>query len=144
MYGSDISDKSSLKRCFNTNRGYMGFRIPTVPAGAEEPKGNVLLNTNARYFWEDIPYGLVILKDIGHILGVPTPNATKLIKWHQKFMPVKYVDVITGDFLPGALKNTGAPSRFGVVTPEDLVATSLSNSVELPGSVFTAPAYTKL
>jgi len=41
-------------------------------------------------------------------------------------MPVKYVDEKTGEFLPGALENTGAPSKFGVKTPEDLVATSLS------------------
>ena len=127
MYGSDITDTRSLQSCFNTNRGYMGFRVPTVPAGSDHPKGNVLLNVNARIFWEDVPFGLVILKDIGRILGVPTPNVTRLIKWHQKFMSIKYVDEVTGEFLPGVLNDTGAPSRFGVTTPEELVATSLSN-----------------
>jgi hypothetical protein len=36
------------------------------------PAGEVLvkLNVNARFFWEDIPFGLVILKDIGEIVGV--------------------------------------------------------------------------
>lgn len=41
-------------------------------------------------------------------------------------MPVKYVDEKTGEFLTGALKDTGAPSRYGIDTPEALVATSLS------------------
>jgi len=41
-------------------------------------------------------------------------------------MPVKYVDEFSGEFLPGALKDTGAPSRYGINTPEKLVATSLS------------------
>lgn len=43
-------------------------------------------------------------------------------------MPVKYVDVGTGEFLPGALQNTGAPSRYGIDTPEKLVQTSLASS----------------
>jgi hypothetical protein len=41
-------------------------------------------------------------------------------------MPVKYVDE-KGDFLPGALVNTGAPSQYGITTPEGLVETSLSS-----------------
>jgi len=53
-----------------------------VAAGPDQPKGNVILNVNARFFWEDVPFGLVILKDIGNILGVETPNCTKQIIWH--------------------------------------------------------------
>jgi len=74
-----------------------------------------------------VPFGLVILKDIGRILGVSTPNVTKQIVWHQKFMPVKYVNPETGEFLPGALENTGAPSAYGINTPAKLVETSLSS-----------------
>lgn len=72
----------------------------------------------------------MILKDIGRILGVPTPHCDKQIVFHQKFMPIKYVDEKTGQFLPGALKDTGAPSRYGITTPEQLVATSLSMKSE--------------
>ena len=43
-------------------------------------------------------------------------------------MPVKYVDPKTGEFLPFALEGTGAPSRYGIDTPEKLVTTSLSTS----------------
>ena len=43
-------------------------------------------------------------------------------------MPVKYVDPKTGEFLPNALDGTGAPSRYGIDTPEKLVMTSLSTS----------------
>jgi hypothetical protein len=140
MYDKDITDKSSLKRVFNTNLGYSRVQFPMVQCSPDK----VRLNTNARFFWEDVPFGLVILKDIGRILGVPTPNCTKQIIWHQKFMPVKYVDPVTGDFLPGALDNTGAPSRFGVRTPEELVATSLSQGGEITSSVFMTPGRPKL
>ena len=125
MYDGQISDKSSLKRIFNTNIGYSRVQFPMVPKDPAKPD-RVVLNKNARFFWEDVPFGLVILKDIGRILGVDTPNCTKQIVWHQKFMPVKYVDPKTGDFLPGALDKTGAPSRYGITTAEQLVATSLS------------------
>jgi hypothetical protein len=58
-----------------------------VPKDPADPS-KVVLNLQARFFWEDVPFGLVILKDIGRICGVETPNMTKQIIFHQKFMPV--------------------------------------------------------
>lgn len=56
-------------------------------------------------------------------------------------MPVKYVDEKTGEFLTGALKDTGAPSRYGIDTPEALVATSLSmKATNDPNDIFFRPA----
>lgn len=125
MYDGQISDKSSLKRIFNTNIGYSRVTFPMIPKDPAVPN-RVVLNKNARFFWEDVPFGLCILKDIGRILGVDTPNATKQIVWHQKFMPIKYVDEKTGDFIGSALTQTGTPTAYGITTPEQLVATSLS------------------
>lgn len=88
-----------------------GQDLKTTPAGEEKVK----LNLNARFFWEDMPYGLVILKDIGNIVGVKTPAVTRNIVFHQKFMPVKYVDE-KGELVPEVLKTTGAPSAYGVTT----------------------------
>lgn len=88
MYDGQISDKSSLKRIFNTNIGYSRVPFPMVPIEGQDLKntnpGEVLvkLNLNARFFWEDLPYGLVILKDIGNIVGVQTPNITRNIIFH--------------------------------------------------------------
>lgn len=102
MYDGQISDKSSLKRIFNTNIGYSRVPFPMIPVEGQDLKsknpGDVLvkLNLNARFFWEDLPYGLVILKDIGNIVGVETPNITRNIIFHQRHMPVKYVDERTG------------------------------------------------
>ena len=52
--------------------------FPMIPAEG----GKVKLNLNARFFWEDLPFGLVILKDIGNIVGVETPAVTKNILFH--------------------------------------------------------------
>lgn len=51
-------------------------------------------------------------------------------------MPVKYVDERTGEFIKGALQNTGAPSAYGIKTPKQLVATSLAASGKLQSDIF--------
>jgi hypothetical protein len=81
MYEGQISDTSSLKRIFNTNIGYSRVPFPMVPKDPADPS-KVILNFNARFFWEDVPFGLVILKDIGRILGVATPHCDKQIAFH--------------------------------------------------------------
>lgn len=87
----------------------------------------VTLNLQARFFWEDVPFGLCILKDIGQLVGVKTPNIDKQIVFHQKFMPVKYIDEKTFQFLDNdAVKASGAPRAYGIKTADQLVATSLT------------------
>lgn len=80
MYDGQISDKSSLKRVFNTNIGYSRVPFPMIPVDKTGEK--VTLNLNARFFWEDVPFGLVILKDIGELVGVKTPHIDKQIIFH--------------------------------------------------------------
>jgi len=131
MYAGQISDNSSLKRVFNTNIGYSRVPFPMLPVEGQDlkntPPGDVLvkLNFNARFFWEDMPYGLVILKDIGEIVGVATPNVTRNIQFHQQYMPIKYVDE-KGDFIRSSLVGTGAPTSMGIKTVGDLLKSSLA------------------
>ena len=77
-----------MKTIFNTNKGYSRVPFPMIPVPNQDlkniPAGEELvkLNLDARFFWEDLPYGLVILKDIGRIVGVKTPNLTRAIIFH--------------------------------------------------------------
>ena len=80
MYEGQISDTSSLKRVFNTNIGYSRVPFPMVPVDKTGEK--VTLNLNARFFWEDVPFGLMILKDIAELVGVATPHINKQIIFH--------------------------------------------------------------
>lgn len=134
MYDGQIGDKSNLKRIFNTNQGYKNLPFPMVPVEGQDLKKTapgdvkVILNKNARFFWEDLPYGLVILKDIGDIVGVPTPNVVRNIIFHQQYMPIKYVDESTGELIPEVVtRETGAPSAYGITTIEQLVRTSMTS-----------------
>ena len=67
-----------------------------------------------------MPYGLVILKDIGNIVGVSTPNITRnIIIFHQRHMPIKYVNESTGELNRDIVTTkTGAPSAYGITTIE--------------------------
>ena len=94
--------------------------MKSLPPGEVKVK----LNLNARFFWEDLPYGLVILKNIGDIVGVPTPNIVRNIRFHQEFMPVKYVDEKGDLILEEVKKSCGAPIAYGIETIDQLVSTS--------------------
>ena len=80
-YTTQVKDTWSLKSVFNTNQGYKTCKIPVV-----EVKGGVILNLNCRFFTEDVPYGLCILKDMGRLLGVEPPNIDRMLEFHQKFL----------------------------------------------------------
>jgi len=54
-----VKDKSDLRTVFRTNSGYATVKIPVKAV-----EGGVIVNTDARIFWEDVPYGLCILKDL--------------------------------------------------------------------------------
>lgn len=133
MYNGQVGDPTNLKTVFNTNIGYKHVPFPMLPIPGQDlnkiPPGEELvkLNLNARFFWEDLPYGLVILKDIGNIVGVETPAITRNIIFHQRFMPVKYVNETTGELIDKiVLEQSGAPSAYGIKTVEQLVQTSMS------------------
>ena len=111
-----------------------GQDLSKIEAGEEMVK----LNLNARFFWEDLPYGLVILKDIGNIVGVKTPIITRNIIFHQRFMPVKYVNEVTGELIEDVvLKQTGAPSAYGIKTIEQPIQTSrASGNLKYDDNIF--------
>lgn len=81
MYDGQVSDSSSLKRTFNTNKGYSRLPFPMLPVEGTNGE-KITLNLNARFFWEDVPFGLCILKDIAQMVDVKTPHIDKQIIFH--------------------------------------------------------------
>ena len=76
-YGDQVGDPSTMLSVFNTNKGYAGVAFPVIPKG-----DGVVLNTGCRFFTEDIPFGLVILKTLANFTGVKVPNIERQILWH--------------------------------------------------------------
>eukprot|EP00817_Percolomonadidae_sp_ATCC50343_P003951 CAMPEP_0117429510 /NCGR_PEP_ID=MMETSP0758-20121206/9062_1 /TAXON_ID=63605 /ORGANISM="Percolomonas cosmopolitus, Strain AE-1 (ATCC 50343)" /LENGTH=406 /DNA_ID=CAMNT_0005216627 /DNA_START=18 /DNA_END=1234 /DNA_ORIENTATION=- len=120
QYGDDVKDRSSLQQIFCSNLGYRGCAVPTVPMPGNEDSGLVVPNVKSRLFIEDMPYGLVILINIGDIIGVKTPAFKKYLRYHQNLMNVPYLtddNELNKELLP----QTGAPAAYGITTPEQLV-----------------------
>mmetsp|Transcript_19229 Transcript_19229/g.38429 ORF Transcript_19229/g.38429 Transcript_19229/m.38429 type:complete len:180 (+) Transcript_19229:3-542(+) len=120
-YGDQVADRSSLRKIFATNQGYYGLATPLE----EVSPGRFRPAINSRLFWEDVPFGLVILKNMAEMLGnFPTPRIDFMIRWHQQFMDKNYL-MEDGQLNPALLGETGAPNRYGVHNALDLVKTSL-------------------
>jgi len=115
QYCESVSDTSSLLQIFRTNDGYKNFTLP-----CKEVHGKYEVNPDARIFTEDIPFGLCVLKDIAEMLNVETPHIDFSIQWHQKYMGKKFL--LDGKLNPAEINFTGAPTRFGFKTIDQLIA----------------------
>ncbi|KAJ0404502.1 hypothetical protein ATCC90586_007759 [Pythium insidiosum] len=126
QYGEDVADRSSLRQIFMTNLGYAGCATPLVEVRKDEFHPAV----NSRLFWEDIPYGLCILKNMAEMLGnFPTPRIDFMIRWHQQYMGVTFLNA-DGQLNAQELWRTGAPNKYGIHSLEDLVSTSLPKELQ--------------
>ena len=116
QYGNMVKDKTNMYTVFTTNTGY---KVMTIPMVQTEDK-QFVLNTKARTFVEDIPFGLVVLKDLAEKAEVEVPFICHCIEWHQELMGKKYV--INGKLNKALLDETGAPSRYGYDNLDKLMA----------------------
>lgn len=72
----------------------------------------------SRYFTEDVPFGLCVLKGFACALGLPTPCMDEVILWSQRMMGKRYIDE---DGTPAAdFAETTAPQSFGITCKEDI------------------------
>ena len=115
-YGHDISDKTDLWSSLRTNNGYMGLRHPCK----KDENGKFSPDYGHRYITEDIPFGLVPLRGIAEIVGVPTPNQDLLIKWAEKVSGKEYL--VDGKVKGKDVVSTRAPQRYGINTIDGMLS----------------------
>ena len=72
----------------------------------------------SRYFIEDIPYGLCILKGFALIVGIETPSMNKVLLWHQKMLGKEYIK--QDGSLGCDVDETAVPQNFGITTKQDI------------------------
>ena len=107
-YPADIVDGSSLRRAFNTNRAYVGLKLPGRPAGPD----SFAIDYKARYLSEDVPFGLVVLRGIADLAGVTTPTIDEVIVWAQEHLEKQYL--VNGALSGPNLVETRAPQVYGI------------------------------
>lgn len=80
-------DAQSLTRKITSIKSLKGLKAPMIPV----PKG-MAPDWGNRYFAEDIPYGMLLIKLVCQEVGVPTPHIDCVIQWYQQQVGKKYLD----------------------------------------------------
>ena len=63
----------------------------TVQAHMIEVEGDYKVDSFIRYFTEDIPYGLMLIKAFAEKTNTPTPKIDEVLEWAQKVMGKEYI-----------------------------------------------------
>jgi hypothetical protein len=73
-------------------------------------EGGFVPDVTYRYFTEDVPCGLVVIKGLAELFDVDTPTITTVIEWMQEKMGKQYV--VDGRVGGRDIAETRAPQRF--------------------------------
>ena len=82
----DSSDAESLTQKIQSIIAFKNIKAPLLAV-----ENGFILDTNNRYFVEDIAYGLAILKCVASILKIQTPQIDKLLEWGQKIIGIELI-----------------------------------------------------
>ena len=114
-YGADIADKTNLMTALRTNSGYAGMTHPMI----RRDSGDYVPDFTHRFLSEDVPFGLVVIRGIAELAGVPTPQMDRVLCWSQHAMGREY---LVGKELRGRdVSFTRAPQRYGYTIDDILV-----------------------
>ncbi len=73
-------------------------------------KGGYIPDWENRYFTEDIPFGLLIIKDFAEYFAVKTPSIDKILYWAQKQMGKEYI--VNNKLIGVNITETGIANNF--------------------------------
>ena len=137
QYGASVRDPSTLRSTFATNVAYSGIQCPVekLYEGSEKTsskeEGSSELEpkligygppVQSRLFWEDIPFGLCILKNFAELLEIKTPTMVAMIRWHQQYMGIEYLNSYSDLLVKESMSKTGTPFRYGYDVLDELIA----------------------
>lgn len=126
IIGLDLIGVKSLKEHYESeNTERMTKKISNIPAfkGIKTPmlksENGYIPDFHSRYFSEDFPYGLCIIKGFCDIVGINTPAIDKVLLWFEKIEGVSYYK--DGKFNGTDLEGLPIPQNFGLKTIDDIV-----------------------
>lgn len=94
--------------------------IPTlarIEAPLKRTDVGYVIDYASRYFLEDFPHGLCVIKGLCIIYGVKTPKIDQVIAWYQGICGKEY---FVGDTLGRDIYDTSSPQAFGLCTVDDV------------------------
>lgn len=115
QYGDLVKDYTNIKTIFNTATMYTKSKFAML----EVSDNNFKININHRHFTDDIPYGLVVLKNISLSLKINTPYIDELIYWCQKLMGKEYL--INNKLIGKDISETGIFNNYNIKNINDIM-----------------------
>ena len=111
-----VRDKYEMTDKLRSIRAFKGIKAATI-----RTEHGFIPDINSRYFTEDIPYGLAIIRAIAEIAKCPTPTIDKVLLWAQCLMNKEYLkdNKMAGRDIN--LESTAIPQLFGINNIEKLV-----------------------
>lgn len=101
----EANDALSLTKKLQSIEAFKGIRLQM-----KKVEGGYVPDWNNRYFTEDIPYGLLIIKDFAEFLDIPVPNIDKILLWAQDRMNKEYL--VDGSLKGKDLLDSGIPRNY--------------------------------
>lgn len=90
-----------------------------IPTPMLETENGFIPDFQSRYFTEDIPFGLLIIKGVAAITGTATPVIDTLLTWAQEMMHKEYI--VDGKLRGKDIAEPPIPQNAGIVTTTELV-----------------------
>ncbi|MEN8178163.1 MAG: NAD/NADP octopine/nopaline dehydrogenase family protein [Pseudomonadota bacterium] len=90
-----------------------------IPTPLLETEDGFIPDFQSRYFTEDIPFGLLIIKSVAAITGTAIPVIDRVLTWAQEMMHKEYI--VDGKLGGKDIAGTPIPQNAGIVTTADLV-----------------------
>jgi hypothetical protein len=134
-FASSITDPSTLKSCFQSNRAYHDIKHDCL-----EADGGVVPDFQHRYLSEDVPIGLAFVKGLAQILEIPTPTTDKVLVWAQEQLGLELM--VDGKLAGRDLQKTCAPQAVGITTQSDLFKATMTASESEKTSALQLPGKT--
>jgi len=88
---------------------------PMIKEGEE-----YVIDKQSRYFEEDFPYGLCVIKGFAAICDVKTPFIDEILKWYENYDNVEYF--IGDEFIGQDLKTAAIPQNYNITNPDEVYA----------------------
>jgi hypothetical protein len=81
--------------------------------------GKYIIDRHSRYFIEDFPFGLCVIKAFAVIVGVNTPTIDVILRWFECSFHVNYF--VDNSFTGKDLKKISIPQNFGITSINDVI-----------------------
>ncbi len=114
------SENTDVRESFITSPTLGAIKPPTV----QQDSGHWVIDTNHRFFSDDIHYGLCIAKWMADQLSLLVPTIDRIIEWAQEIRQEKIIDngklLLDGESLATEFLS-GVPPVYGFKSIDDIV-----------------------